>query len=177
MVVWSQIANAITMVSPLITWWHHRHKQSTQCKNLRKTLIRHIPISFMYHLISGLGVNGLTRWVLKACDLCLVHFYALQVNNTLRQKQLPLTKASYVLNTYCILRVCQGHEDTRIRMTSLYICSYDAIRHIDRGKRHILILGSLSSIFFYYDEYLRDMGHSVFHVLLGRLHHKVLMLT
>lgn len=186
-IVWTQIANAFTMISPLVAWWHHRKKnRNKECHKLlrlRRTLIVHIPVSFMYHFISGLNVNGCVRALLKRCDLSLVHVYALQACKTIKSLQgngsLRLAKLSFLLNSYCITRVCRGYEDTKLRMSSLYICTHDAIKHVKctRTKWCMIILGISSSALFYFDEQLMRMGHSMFHILLGFLHNEILGLV
>jgi hypothetical protein len=189
-IVWTQIANAFTMISPLIAWWHHRNtKRQKECRELfrlRRTLILHIPISFLYHMVSGLNVRRCVRGLLKACDLSLVHVYALQAcktikkihgNGSLHLSKLP--RIPLLLNSYCITRVCRGYEDTKLRMSSLYICTQDAIQHVKctRTKCRMFLLGAWSSVLFYWDEQMMRMGHSMFHILLGFLHHEILGLV
>jgi len=177
-IVWTQIANAVSMLSPLMAWWHHRKNKAGTC-GLTRTMICHIPVSFMYHLVSGFGLRGLVRQVLKALDLSLIHIYAVQTSCALMQRmpKAPLTNFPTMLNFYCVFRVCQGHEDTGVRMTSLYLCSHTAMRHLQWSKKkQVVLIGGLSSAFFYFDDRLGDWGHSIFHIMLGRLHHEILCL-
>lgn len=184
-VIWTQIANAFSMISPFIAWWSHRRNQDSKnkhLKRLRRTLIIHIPISFLYHFTSALGIQGLTRNILKSCDLSLVHLYALQARSAITDNvsRFSITsqekpKLSTLLNLYCVVRVCKGYEDTRLRMTSLYACGHDVVRHVGNHKhtKKMVVLGVSSSILFYFDESLKNMGHSMFHILLGFLHNEI----
>jgi hypothetical protein len=188
-IVWTQIANAFTMISPLIAWWHHRGtKRQNECR-LRRTMIIHIPISFLYHMISGLNVRGCVRALLRTCDLSLVHVYALQACKTIKKvhnngslhlsKVSKVSKVPLLLNSYCITRVCRGYEDTKLRMSSLYLCTHDAIKHVkcSRKKWRLVMLGVSSSALFYFDKQMMSMGHCMFHILLGFLHHEILGLV
>lgn len=178
-VIWTQIANALTMISPLIVWFKHRNAQK-ECKELsclKHMLIIHIPVSFMYHMVSAFNTGRCIRGLLKRADLSLIHIYALKACGAIKRTQ--LSKASTMLNAYCVTRVFQGYEDTKLRISSLYICTHDALRHIkvvDKAKQRLIILGVTSSLLFYFDEDLKSMGHSMFHILLGFLHHEVLRL-
>lgn len=180
-VIWTQIANAFSMISPLIAWWSKRRHRAIDIKWLRRTLIIHIPISFLYHLTSAFHIQGLTRNILKSCDLSLVHVYALQASCAIRNKLTEFSfkphkpKVSMVVNIFCIMRVCKGHEDTRLRMSSLYICGHDVVRHIGNHKHtpKLIVLGVSSSLLFYFDDSLKNMGHSMFHILLGLLHNEI----
>lgn len=181
MIVWTQIANAFTMISPLVAWWHHRKREKECCalKRLRRTMIVHIPISFLYHLISGLNIIGCKRGFFKVCDLVLVHVYTLQACHMIKQTPVSTMHLPLLLNTYCITRVCRGYEDTKLRMCSLYVCTHDALRKVKcmRSKRRLVALGVSSSMLFYFDNKLMNIGHPLFHVLLGFLHHEILGLV
>lgn len=184
MIVWTQIANAVSMISPYITMLIHR-KQSNKKNGSHKhkatrLLSIHIPISFCYHLISAFNKFLHLRRILKIADLSMIHYYALRVSHYFHQKRnmnmkTHLSNVSLCLNSFCIIRVCQGHEDTLARMIGLYICSYNALKG-EHGIHEIILIGSLSSGLFYFDDQLYHIGHSVFHVLLGLLHHKILSL-
>jgi FlaA1/EpsC-like NDP-sugar epimerase len=187
MIIWTQIANAISMVSPLICMLFHRNNNKDTNKNKNKAtrlLLIHIPISFSYHFISAFNRFFHLRNILKIADLCMIHYYALRISQYFQQKrnvnvtvnnQTPLSKVSLCINSMCIVRVCQGHEDTLIRMTGLYLCSYNALKD-QENLNGIITIGSISSAFFYFDEHLNNIGHSLFHILLGLLHHKILVL-
>lgn len=183
MVIWTQIANAISMISPLVSMLFHRKK--IDCNSIHKNkatrlLFIHIPISFFYHLISAFNSHFRIRSILKIADLTMIHYYALKVCEYFHHKRniyykTQLTKISLCVNSLCIIRVCQGHEDTFTRMIGLYICSYNALKG-EQGLNEIIIIGSVSSALFYFDDHLNNIGHSLFHILLGLLHHKILLL-
>ena len=183
MIIWTQIANAVSMISPLVSMLFHRKKNSNISiyKNkATKLLLLHIPISFCYHLISAFNSHFRLRNILKIADLSMIHYYALKVCEYFHHKRkiyykTQLTKISLCINSLCIIRVCQGHEDTFTRMIGLYICSYNALKD-EQGINEIIIIGSVSSALFYFDDYLNNVGHSLFHILLGLLHHKILLL-
>lgn len=182
-VIWTQIANAFTMVSPFIAWWRHRKVAEKQC--LTRMLAVHIPISFLYHLVSGLNINGVIKGLLKRGDLALIHIYAMQACRAIKRSHSHFTTRMPMLfvmplNTYCIIRVCQGYEDTLLRMSSLYICTHDALRYVKalpRSKTRLILFGTSASVLFYFDDQLKGMGHSLFHIILGPLHHEVLELV
>lgn len=185
MVIWTQIANAVTMISPLISWLHHRRKPKdknvTGCKrNITRLLLCHIPVSFCYHLLSAFTCPTSIRYIFKVADLSMIHYYALKVstcfhikNNRTEQR---LTTVSQCMNSVCIMRVCQGHEDTLMRIIGLYLCSYDALKDEHKAVPKIALLGGVSSLLFYYDDKLFNLGHPMFHVMLGFLHHEILKL-
>ena len=182
MIIWTQIANAVTMISPLICMLFHRHtnKNNTHKHKATRLLSIHIPISFCYHFISAFNRFLGLRHVLKIADLSMIHYYALKLSHYFHQKrnvcvQSNLSKLSFCINSVCIIRVCHGHEDTFTRIIGLYICSYNALKD-EENLREIISIGSVSSVLFYYDEHLKNVGHSLFHVLLGILHHKILLL-
>lgn len=183
MIIWTQIANAISMISPLVSMLFHRKKNDNLSIHKHKAtrlLSIHIPISFCYHLISAFNSHFRIRSILKIADLSMIHYYALKVCEYFHHKRniyykTRLTKISLCLNSLCIIRVCQGHEDTFTRIIGLYICSYNALKD-EQGLNEIIIIGSVSSALFYFDEHLNNVGHSLFHILLGLLHHKILLL-
>jgi hypothetical protein len=187
MIIWTQIANAVSMISPLICMLFHRNKNKHIDKNavsLKRKATRllsiHIPISFCYHFISAFDRFFHLRNLLKIADLSLIHYYALRISHYFNQKrdvtvQTPLSKMSLCINSMCIVRVCQGHEDTLTRIIGLYLCSYNALKD-QENLNEIILVGSISSVLFYYDEHLKNIGHSLFHIMLGLLHHKILVL-
>ena len=183
MIIWTQIANAVSMISPFVSMLFHRKKNenlSIHKSKATRLLSIHIPISFCYHLISAFNNHRRIRNILKIADLSLIHYYAIRVCEYFHHKRKAyyktyLTKISLCLNSICIIRVCQGHEDTFTRIIGLYICSYNALKD-EKGINEIIIIGSVSSALFYFDEHLNNIGHSLFHILLGLLHHKILLL-
>lgn len=183
MIIWTQIANAISMISPLVSMIFHKKKNdnvSIHKDKATKLLSIHIPISFCYHLVSAFNSHFRVRQILKIADLSMIHYYALRICEYFHQKRnvyhkTRLTKLSFCINSLCIIRVCQGHEDTFTRLMGLYICSYNALKD-EQGLNEIIIIGSVSSALFYFDDHLNNMGHSLFHILLGLLHHKILVL-
>lgn len=175
-----QLSNAFTMISPLITWLFHRKKSLGLKHKATRLLLIHIPISFLYHLVSAFNTPVMIVRIFKAADLSLIHIYTVKLcnffvvkNNICKQSR--LYKFSVFLNTVCIIRVCDGHEDTIMRMVGLYICSYNALKN-EPNRNDIALTGFVASSFFYFDDYLLNMGHSLFHLTLGLLHHKVLCL-
>lgn len=185
MVVWTQLANAFSMISPFICWLCHRKKKNTQDVNIHKQkatrlLSLHIPISFIYHFLSAFNVPCFVRQLLKKADLSMIHLYALKLSEYIQQKRKYIVndnvkKLSTGINSLCIMRIMQGHEDTLMRLTGLYICSYNTLKN-EQNVHEIIIVGSISSLLFYFDDYLSNIGHSFFHMLLGLLHHKLLVL-
>jgi hypothetical protein len=183
MIIWAQIANAVSMISPLVSMLFHRKKNdnlSVHKNKATRLLSIHIPISFCYHLISALNSHFRIRSILKIADLSMIHYYALTVSELFHHKRnvyykTQLTKISQCVNSLCIIRVCQGHEDTFLRIIGLYICSYNALKD-EQGLKEIIIIGSVSSALFYFDDHFNNIGHSLFHILLGLLHHKILLL-
>jgi len=191
-IVWPQFANAITMVSPLISWFHHRIRMKNTSKKKNKLevtrlLLVHIPISFGYHMLSAFSVVNNIRTLFKIADLSLIHIYALKASNALRNKRLSITyggesninatlcKASSIMNSICVMRIVSGHEDTLARVLSLYICTYNALKK-EPKLTEISKVGAVSSILFIFDEHLMHMGHPTFHIVLGYLHHQILSL-
>lgn len=183
MIIWTQVANAFSMISPLLTLLFHKNnnKNLSVHKNKATTLLSiHIPISFCYHLISAFNSYICVRSILKIADLSMIHYYALKVCEYFHHKRnihykTRLNKLSLCINSLCIMRVCQGHEDTFVRIIGLYICSYNALKN-EQGLNEIIVIGSVSSTLFYFDDHLNHIGHSLFHILLGLLHHKILLL-
>lgn len=182
MIIWTQIANAVSMISPLICMLFHRktNKYNSHKRKATRLLSIHIPISFCYHFVSAFNRFFRLRYVLKVADLSMIHYYALKLSQYFHQKrnksvQTLLFKVSFCVNSICIIRVCNGHEDTFTRVVGLYICSYNALKG-EENIKDILTIGSVSSVLFYFDEHLKNVGHSLFHLLLGLLHHKVLLL-
>jgi FlaA1/EpsC-like NDP-sugar epimerase len=185
MIIWTQIANAVSMISPLICMLFHRKSYKTKNDINHKSkatrlLSIHIPISFCYHFISAFDRFFHLRNVLKIADLSMIHYYALRISQYFHQKrkvniQTPLSKMSLCINSICIVRVCQGHEDTLTRIIGLYLCSYNALKD-EENVSEIITIGSISSALFYFDEHLNNIGHSLFHIMLGLLHHKILVL-
>jgi hypothetical protein len=157
-----------------------QHNLSIHKRKATNLLSVHIPISFCYHLISAFNSHFHLRYILKIADLSMIHIYALKVCEYFHRKRnihqrTQLTKISLCLNSLCVVRVCQGHEDTLTRIIGLYVCSYNALKD-EQGLGEIVLIGSMSSVLFYFDEHLKSMGHSLFHILLGLLHHKIFLL-
>jgi hypothetical protein len=183
-IVWSQFANAMTMISPFIAWFNHRKNKSetdNKCK-ITRLLLLHIPVSFCYHLMSAIQAPRKFINMLKITDLSFIHYYAMKVGKVFHQNKknklnydIQLYKLSNTINTLCIIRVCQGNDDTLLRITGLYVCSYNALRG-ERTINEVSVIGLLSSLLFYYDDNLNKVGHPLFHIFLGVLHHKILKL-
>lgn len=185
MIIWTQIANAVSMISPFISMLFHKKlnndRTSISHKHKATNLLSiHIPISFCYHLVSAFNRFLRIRRILKIADLSMIHFYALRISQLFHQKrkiiaQTHISNISLCLNSLCIIRVCQGHEDTFARIVGLYICSYNALRN-EENLQEIILIGTVSSALFYFDDHLNNLGHSLFHILLGLLHHNILKL-
>lgn len=176
-IVWTQILNAVTMVSPLIALVTNCKKKQIHKKTIGKTLIVHIPISIACHLTSGLNAPVPITKSFEKADLALIHIYAMVVRDTWSDKTscLDLGNFSYVMNTLCVIRVVKGHSDTLFRLLSLYASSHGLLEKI-RKKTSMVLLCVASSVLFYFDDKLRCLGHPTFHVLLGFIHNHVFQL-
>jgi hypothetical protein len=189
LIIWTQFANAMTMISPLISCIHHRFRngQISRSKQiLTKWLLIHIPISFGYHLVSAFQTVKQMRCLrkcLKVADLSMIHLYALKTAHVFIKKhnikkKLNIHNIALLMNSLCIVRICSGNEDTLVRILGLYVCSYNALCDENKSSvREIAALGGVSSALFFFDDNLNSVGHSLFHILLGFLHHSVLKLV
>ncbi len=189
MIIWTQVANAVSMISPFLSMLFHRRQIHKEINSRKSTIHKHkatnllsihIPISFCYHLISAFNKFFHIRYILKIADLSMIHYYALRISHYFQQKRNIITRThlsniSLCLNSLCIIRVCQGHEDTFTRIVGLYVCSYNALKN-EENIHEIILIGTVSSALFYFDDHLNNVGHSLFHLLLGLLHHKILRL-
>lgn len=180
-IVWTQVLNAITMISPLIALILNSKRRQIHKKTVGKILIVHIPISFAYHMSSALNTPIHTTNKLKIADLSLIHVYAITVQDTFKKGRTTrfnrIQSIANVMNKICIYRICRGYEDTLFRLSSLYVGSYSLFVACTRIKKTLLtLLGLSSSLLFYFDDHLMHMGHPTFHILLGFLHNDILEL-
>lgn len=179
-IVWTQVLNAVTMISPLIALILNSKKSQIHEKVVGKTLIVHIPISFAYHMSSALNAPSHTTKTLKIADLSLIHIYAVTVQDTFKKRRTRFNRiqsVANVMNKICVYRICRGYEDTLFRLSSLYVGSYSLFAACTRIKKTFLtVLGLSSSLLFYFDDHLMHMGHPTFHILLGFLHNDILEL-
>lgn len=171
--MWSQLLNALTMISPLVALISGCKKKQIHRKTIGKTLIIHIPISFAYHLSCALNGPIDTINTFKTADLSLIHIYAITVHANMNEKSCDsLQNVSKLMNAICVFRVCKGYEDTLFRLASLYVGSYNLVKRTK--KKHTLIgLSVVSSLLFYFDDHVKSLGHPTFHVLLGFIHNHV----
>jgi hypothetical protein len=122
-------------------------------------------------------------------DLLLIHVYsvtsAIELRRNIKQVcRLPekhcsitIPAASYTMNSVCIYRVLQGHNDTLFRMMSLYVCAYHGLYNCsNEEKGKILDIGYLACALFLLDDKLYGLGHPLFHVILGPLQHRIINL-
>lgn len=185
MFLWFELANAITMLSPLAAWQRHRKKHKH--KQMHKLLGIHIPISMMYHFCCSapFRICRLIRPHLRVLDLCCIHIYAIvaahDIKNHLRPdlqchghiSNLICVHPSIVkaLTVTCIWRIFRGHEDKHTRILAIYFCTQDGLQQCARSaKDKVIIFGSLSSLLYINDTSLYKCGHSLFHLLLGCIH-------
>lgn len=176
-----ELANALSMIAPMFTWLRHRRHRSHQ--QTHKLMALQIPISFFYHMsVSILGQCHLSR-LLRACDITLIHIYSFVATRTVKRKTIlhvndtdkTFEDMLLVWNTYYIFRVCQGHDDSLVRIIGIYASSVYAVF----GKKETVMLtgiGSLCSLLYIFDNRLNNMGHSLFHIALGGLYDCVLRL-
>lgn len=177
-IVWTQLFNAVTMVSPLIALISHIKTNSIHKRIVGKTLIIHIPISFTYHLTAALNAPVEIVNKFKKADLALIHIYAITANhsckrNSTKSEMLISRTLSSIMNTACTYRVCNGFDNILFRMSSLYVASYNILQKHER-KLQLIMLAITSSTCFYFDTYLLGFGHPTFHILLGILQHNIL---
>lgn len=178
-VIWTQVLNAVTMLSPLVALIVNCKKKRIYKRTPGKTLIVHIPISIAYHLSSALNVPMPITNKFKKADLALIHIYTVTVHETWSDSMTRMCwgfgKLSCVMNTMCVFRVVQGHSDTIFRLASLYASSFNLLNRI-RRKTTVVLLGIASSVLFYFDDQFLYLGHPAFHVLLGFIHNHVFQL-
>lgn len=189
MFLWFEIANAITMLSPLAAWQRHRKKHKH--KRMHKLLGIHIPISMMYHFCCSAPLT-ICRFAcphLRVLDLCCIHIYALVAAHDIKKHLRPdlqcpthshTHKWKFVcihpsivkaLNVTCIWRIFRRHEDKFTRILAIYLCTQDGLQQCTHSeKNRVMLFGSLSSWLYTNDKSLYKCGHSVFHLLLGSIH-------
>jgi hypothetical protein len=182
-IVWTQIFNAITMISPFISWFKHRHNlRNTRTHNL---LLIHLPLSTLYHLISAFKDGCKIQKILLTLDIALIHAYSLSATNeiskclniTYNKSELNILRTSYCMNTFCIAHVSIHKNNNDInfnltRITSLFLHSYVPLQKLNVINK-LFGLGSISVLLYMFDNKLYNYGHSIFHIILGLLHNRI----
>lgn len=172
MIIFSELANALSMLSPLVCWFRHRRRHAHT--RLHKMMIVHIPISALYHLSCALprckaGV-AVVRRVLRIADLVLIHVFSL----TAAEDAGTVPRAAKAYNGLCIYRTVRGHDDTLLRLGAVSTCAYFGLRHYASKSRsekkkvmQLCSTGTLACALYVLDAHLHHVGHSLFHVVLG----------
>lgn len=181
MVVWTQLLNAITMASPFYFWLKNRKKHRQ--KLMHKFLLLHIPISFGFHVVCSFGIKGIMCNFLKLMDLSMIHIYSIVsareiklTNKPILQKKekIFLENLGILLNVCCVLEICKGynHEHELFRIASIIVMGYSTLCY-NQNLLKITKLGLLSSLCYLLDEHLYNLGHPLFHIMLGGLYNEL----
>lgn len=175
------------MMSPFYFWVKHKKKHCD--KLMHKLLFFHIPISVCFHFSCSLGCNNVVREVFKLLDLSMIHLYSIVSATEIRIKRTTKTRKMSVLhvqevdclqqlgiwlNIYCILKILKGynHDNELLRVASIVIMGYSTL-HCSNNLDSIVKLGAISSFCYLCDEHLFNLGHPLFHLILGCLHNQL----
>lgn len=170
-----ELANALSMISPLICWFKQRCRHSA--KRMHKLMVLHIPVSFAYHMACALPFlkkRVLLVRILKSCDLIFIHIFSLiaarevRINPCYKNTESCNFIIPKILNSICMFRIAIGNEDTMLRIVSLYTCAIYAVKGYSPYKvSRLAVTGSVACALFLLDEHLCYLGHSSFHIVLG----------
>lgn len=195
MVRWTEIANAITMLSPLICWWRHRHRSKhhhTEVRALHRWMIIHIPVSFLYHSLGAFLDNLAIIYFLRKIDFTMIQVHAIVATGAvwrkqwrMRQRAQPQQVISVIRRVFFRASLCQNvrvlvklwvHQtnNTFERLGSLYLICACTIPYEETCKQ-LVGVGTLSSMLYIMDDYMFGFGHPSFHIILGYLHHLILI--
>jgi hypothetical protein len=83
-----------------------------------------------------------------------------------------------MLNSFCIVRISSGKDDIIIRMITILVSGNYALSPYKRHNEYKYVLrnGGASLLLYLFDDKFNNLGHSLFHILLGYLHHDVFKL-
>jgi len=175
--VLSELANAFSMLSPLVCWFRQRRQHSQ--RKMHKMMIVHIPISIMYHVVCAIPSmrHKVVRRLLKITDLVLIHVFSLTAAKEIHDVVGHVVHVGAVarlprsLNTLCIYRISRGNEDKWLRLAAVYSCVHYGLKHNKNKRKQLQIyaIGTLACTFYLLDAKLYNFGHSLFHVVLGVL--------
>lgn len=181
---WYELANAVTMISPLICWLYHRRtaKRHHNVRQLHRFMIVHIPISVAYHGFSAIGVHHKTIGLLRIVDLALIQIHALLATSALWSKQRQhylgaicrprrmAFRLSQALNIQVASQLAFGTEHMVLRLGSLYLSAFCTVP-FEPAYKPLTVVGIVSSMLYITDTYFHGLGHPTFHILLGYFHH------
>ena len=148
-----QIANALTMIFPLMNLIKHRGKRC----NLKKIMYVHIPISFLLHSVSAFTNNKKVLGPLKKTDYFLIHLSSVVAAMDIKKRVhfYPLVHlAIWIMSA-------RQHKDMHLSRSLLMLYEHKDMKY---DRKHV-ITGVTSTLLFNMNNKI-PYSHALFHISL-----------